>query len=281
MKTPYRIKTFLFTAISLVIISCQNGIKQSDGISTDLSENSSATIQSVEYVNERGVFTPVEMLLPVQYRKESTGYPQNIKNKDWYEFYKDEKTGDWKIGKAELLITYGRDECVGEDVMVIKAIHENTIMFFTPFEGMMEKPITTIEDKALFPERNLTFNFSGKEYSLSPMGNCKNNEGQIIPSVTIKEMSEDDLGDIQIDDYVLTISAPENVTYTIATIPQMISVKPKVIWAGDMNGDGLLDLVLNLSDFYESMHIFLFLSDKNDLQKPLKKAADLKVVNDC
>ena len=281
MKTTYPIKTTLLSALYLLMISCQNGTKLTYENPTEIAEISTDTIQTINEVEETAVFSPVEMLLPVQYRKNGTGYRQNVKDKEWYEFYKDENTGQWKIERSVPGIFYDRDECVGDDVMIIRAANENSIMFFTAFAGMMENPATTFEDMSIFPDRNLKFNFRGNDYQLSPIGSYIDNEGHIMTSASAQEMSEDDLGDTRIDDYMLSFNAPEDVSYNIATIPQMIGVTPKVIWAGDMNGDGLPDLVLSLSDFYEAVHVFLFLSDKNDLEKPLKKAADLDVQNDC
>jgi len=281
MKTTNFIKSALLAVIFLLTTSCQNGTKPTLENDADLSETSTDTLQSTQEVKEKAVSTSVEMLLPVQYRKESMGYPKNVKSKEWYEFFKDEKTGQWKLEKSAPVISYGYDECVGEDIMIINTTKENSIMYITTFEGMMENPTTLMDDKAIFPDHNLKFNFLGKNYQLSPIGSCIDEDGNYIPSETVKEMSKDDLGDTRIDNYTLSFMAPGNVSYTIASIPQMIGVTPKVIWAGDINGDGLPDLVLSLSDFYESVHIFLFLSDKNDTQKPLKKAADLEVQNDC
>ena len=281
MKTTYLIKTTLFAALTFLVISCQNGTKLTDGNPIDISETSSDSIESIDEIKKTSDFSSVEMLLPVQYRKEGTGYPENVKTKEWFEFYKDEKTGQWKIEKSKPVISYGRDECVGDDVMIIKATKENSIMFISAFEGIMENPATLMEDKAIFPDHNLKFNFRGKDYQLSPIGSYVDNEGHIMTSASAQEMSEDDLGDTRIDDYMLSFTAPEDVSYNIATVPQIIGTIPRVIWAGDMNGDGLPDLVLSLSNFYESVHVFLFLSDENDIQKPLKKAADLDVQNDC
>lgn len=281
MKKTYFIKAIKLIAILLLSISCQNGTKPNKENPSELSETSTDTLHSMEEIVETTHLAPVEMLLPVQYRKNSTGYPKNAKENDWFEFYKDENSGQWKIEKSNPIISYGYDECVGDDIMIIKSKHENTVMFFTPFEGLTENPVTIMQDYSIFPEHNLKFSFQGKDYKLLPMGNCIDEEGNYIPSATVKEMSEDDLGDTRIDDYTLSFKAAGNDSYTIASIPQMIGVTPKVIWAGDMNGDGLPDLVLSLSNFYEAVHVFLFLSDKNDAQKPLKKAADLEVQNDC
>ncbi len=282
MKTTNLTKRSLILAIFLLMMACQNGAKQNLEALDGSAEITGDTLQPASQdFTETKISGPLEMLLPVQYRKESTGYPKNVESKDWYEFYKDEKTGDWKIGKAKLQIAYGFDECAGEDIMIIKSEHETAVMFFTTFNNMSQNPVTILEDKPIFPQQNLPFNLNGNEYQLSALGSFIDDEGHILPISALKEMSEEEQGYLRIDDYTLSFKAPGNVSYSIVSIPQIISVTPQVIWAGDMNGDGLPDLVLNLSDFYEAIHIFLFLSDKDDLEKPLKKAADLNIVNDC
>ncbi|MDR2145505.1 MAG: hypothetical protein LBE91_03470, partial [Tannerella sp.] len=181
----------LITAISLCCLaiglsSCRNGTKdKNSGQATD-----TVSVAKTDTTKVATVPIPfpanVEILLPTQYRKESTGYPKNVKDKEWYELYKDSKTNDWKIGKAELKITYGRDECAGEDVMIIKSNHEDAKLFFTPFEGLSENLVTVLENKMLFPMRDVSFNFNGKEYRLSPLAYCLDENGQIMTTNEVR-----------------------------------------------------------------------------------------------
>lgn len=196
--------------------------------------------------------------------------------------YKDEKSKKWIITKADLKISYGRDECVGEDVMNIKSNHENAVFFFTPFEVLAKYSTITIEDKKLFPEHNLIFNFKGKDYQLIPTGDCFETQEKPISNVEMKAKTDDELIDnIIINNYQLSVKIDKKTPLQLAFIDGIQYATPSLIWAGDLNNDDLLDLILNLPDFYEAQHIFLFLSDKNDIEKPLKKVADFKVVNDC
>ncbi len=223
----------------------------------------------------------VQMLLPTQYRKESTGYPKNVRDKDWYELYKDHKTGQWLIAKADLRITYSRDECVGEDVMIINSGREGAVLFFTPFDDLTENITTVLEDIPLIPDSNVTFEMNGKSYTLIPKGNMYNDDGTKIKD---REGAKDSEGNIyigQIKSFSLSFSSSQTEAYHITTIEEASGVIPGVIWAGDLNGDDLPDMILDMSDFYESRHLYFFLSDKNDVEKPLKKVTDLNVVNDC
>lgn len=270
----------IICAVLISFFSCQNGSStQLDDPPETIAVLKSDSAQLI--VNEIKFPENVEILLPTQYRKESTGYPKNVKEKDWFEMYKDTKTNQWKIAKADLIITYGRDECVGEDVMIIKSQHADAVLFFTNFEGLSLEPTTILENKPLLPERNVSFDFKGEKYQFLPMGTCLDENGQMMTASEVKAKTEENLIDnTKISGYRLSFGAVGN-SQEIAVIENIEFSTPKVIWAGDLNNDGLPDFILDLPDFYESRHILFFLSDKNDPEKPLKKVAELKVVNDC
>ncbi|QOW09223.1 hypothetical protein Q73A0000_02050 [Kaistella flava (ex Peng et al. 2021)] len=268
-----------FIMLANTAISCDKGNKpemKQQAITAEESSTSEkpAPIITANFPKE------VSILLPTQYRKKSTGYPQNVKDKNWFELYKEEKTGKWLIGKADLKISYGRDECVGEDVMIIKSKHEDVVLFFTGFDGLNLNPETILEDKPLFPEHNISFKFKGQEYLLSPMGSVVDDEGHILPANLVREQTQQELADSQITDYTLSFSVG-NETFNLATINKIEFSTPKIIWLGDLNGDDLPDMILDLSSFYETQRLFFFLSDPNDKKQPLKKVADLEVINDC
>lgn len=280
MNIRILIYSTIVCAILTGLLSCQNENKsksnqQSDTVSVVKPDSTQVVVNAIQFPEN------VEILLPTQYRKESTGYPKNVKEKEWFEIYKDTKTNQWKIAKADLKITYGRDECVGEDVMIIHSDQENTALFFTPFDGLSENLVTILENKPLFPERNVKFNFKGKEYRFLPMGTCLDENGQMMTASEVKAKKEEDLIDnTKISGYRLAFGEAGN-SQEIAVVEHIEFSSPRVIWAGDLNSDGLPDFILDLPDFYESRHLFFFLSDKNDKEKPFKKAAELLVVNDC
>lgn len=224
--------------------------------------------------------TDISILLPTQYRKESTGYPKNAIDENWMEIYKDEKSGKWIIGNADLHISYGRDECVGEDVMIIKSKNEKAALFFTNFEGLMENPETVLENISLYPEHPVSFKLNGEDYSLSAKGNVLDEKGFVIPANFVRNRTDQELADSQIKNYSISFfSDAKNIE--LFTSPEIKFTTPKIIWLGDLNGDHLPDMILDLSEFYEAHHFYFFLSDPSDKEIPLKKLADLQVVNDC
>jgi len=264
----------------LICISCQNETKNTDNVSDTVVAIKDTTQLPVNDITEKTIPFPenVEILLPMQYRKENKGYPVTVKGKDWYEIYKNPKTKNWMIGKANLKISYGFDECAGVDIMIIDSKQKNAVLFFTAFEGLSENPETVLENKPLIPGNSVNFKMNNKDYSLSAFGT--DDEGNALSTDKLPEDSE---GNIYLGakNFKLSFSSDESKSYSIAEVEEMHDVNPKIIWAGDLNGDGLPDMILDLSEDYESRHLYFFLSDKNDKEKPLKKIGDAMVGFDC
>ncbi len=269
----------LFCYLMAGIFSCQNANKDEalqqvpDTVSATMPDSVRLTVASIPFPKN------AEILLPDSYRKESIGYPKNVKNKDWYELYKNPKTGKWQITKTDVKISYGQDPCVGEEMMIIGSQHENAVVLIKAFDGLSENITTVLENKPLLPDAPLTFGMNGKTYTLIPEGYYDN--GTKIKS---SELPTDSEGNMYIDrmkSYSLTFGSAQTSPYTIAAIEETDDVMPKVIWAGDLNGDGLPDMILDLSEHYECQHLYFFLSDKNDTERLLKKAADVMIVFDC
>lgn len=280
MKSLFKLLFIATLAIS--INSCGNSESKSietsipEPITVESKDSVQATTSSVSFPQN------VEMLLPTQYRKESTGYPKGVKEKEWYEFYKDEKSGKWTVAKANLKISYGRDECVGEDVMIIESKNKDAIFFFTPFDGLSKDITTAIEDKPLYPGYEVNFSMNGISYRFNGAGKVFDRETEkILSPEEVKKKNAEDLEYSILKDYSVWFNVPKSAYYNIAQINEIQGATPTLIWAGDLNGDGLPDAVFSLPDFYESQHILFFLSDKNDQERPLKKVAELMVVNDC
>lgn len=253
--------------------------------------NTQATLKNTETVAKtvvekaaaKDTFTSkVAILLPTQYRKESTGYPKAVKEKKWFQLYKHKTSGHWKIAPTHLKLTYGMDECAGEEVMIIKSDTNDALLFFTQFLGMTTEAPMIMEAKTLFPEHKVSLPLNGKVFNLIPTGSCTNNEQRIMTAAQVKSTPEEELANnIKISNYRLLFEADGKKGFEIAAIKNIEFGNPHLIWAGDLNNDNLPDMILDLADFYEHQHIFFFLSDKNDKERPLKKVAELKLINDC
>lgn len=221
----------------------------------------------------------VELLLAGQYRK-SDGYPQ-VKGREWNELYKDTATGRWAVGSSRPKVARGRDECVGEDVLIVQPMHEQALVLFTPFAGWMREPVTSVEEQPVFPYHPLAFGLGGQHYELVPQGQVADAEGRALTPADVKGRPLDGLEYARITDYRLLMRMPDGQLHELAAVEAMDAVTPMVLWAGDINADGLPDLLLDLRDSYESRHVVLYLSDAAHRDAPPRPAATRRVVNDC
>lgn len=267
-------------SLSIAFISCKNEGK----VEAEILDN--VAVEPTVVVKDTTTIQPllskeIELLLPTQYRETSTGYPTNFTDKVWYEVYRDTVSELIKISKANLKVSYGLDECVGENVMIISSKNEYARLFFTEFEGMTKKPVTLLSEKLLIPEHRLSFKFKGKDYVFSATGTVYDDQREMLPSEEVKQLEGEDVYVSEMRDYKLMFSTSDGISYQLAYEEHLEGTVPEVVWVGDLNGDNLPDLVLDLSNFYEEKHLYLFLSDVEDKSKPLKKVADFVVVNDC
>lgn len=273
----------LFYCFSFGIMACQSNVERSAVVTIDTSRI--VTDKAAEEETAAPIAFPqnVDLLLLTQYRKEATGYPKGVSEKDWIAFYQDEASKKWQLSHVKPKITFGRDECVGEDVMIIRSPKKNTICFFTAFPGLAEQPVTALADRLLFPGREVKFIFNDQPYKLSAMGSVMvfdQNQQYILPEAELKNKSDEAISDATIEHYQLFFTAP-GVYYAIAAVPEINGAPPRLIWAGDLNNDGLPDLLISTPGFYENQQLSFFLSDIHDKEQPLKKVAELEVVNDC
>lgn len=282
MKLKTTILTFVFM-VSAILSGCDRNPKNESALKSDaegIIENDTIS-KTVETENQISNFPKdVEILLLRNYREESNGYPKNVKNKKWMVLYKDSKTGNWMIAEEKPQIKYSFDECAAENTMEISSKYEGAVLFFSQFEGLSKTLNTAAENKNLVPDKPVSFEMNGKTYSLLAKAKIFDDEGNPISSDQIENDAEGNPDIQMMKSYKLSFETG-NKSSQIAEIRSTDNVTPKLIWAGDLNGDGLPDMILDLSAGYEEEHLYFFLSDPSDPKNQLKKAADLLVVFDC
>lgn len=275
-KTFKKLPWLLVSGLLLVACTHSEDISENENLLDTLVTGTTDNIE--EFIDFP---SNIRMILPTQYRKEGTGYPRDVEGNSWLEFYKDKKSKQWKIGEAKLNTSYGFDECVGLDIMIIKSQHENAIFFFTPFSGLSEELVTLIEDKNLYPTQQLDILLNGQKFEFSAQGNVLNEEtGKPFTQDEIKERSEADWVGSTIQEYSIQYTTNEGV-FSLVKIPLLEGSDPNIVWIGDMNGDGIPDLILNAPSFYEGEHTYFFLSDPTDKDEPIKMVSEAEVMNDC
>ena len=280
--------TLLVLFCIVCVIGCQNNpkkldnaevIQQNDTISRK-EENSTLENNSIQQ-SPNVVVEQVKLLIPTFYRKESQGYPQGLETDNWYELSKDSVSGKWFTTKADFTQTYTFDDCVGEDALLLGSKTKQSAVFFTDFTQRSSEPTTLAESISLLPGQRYSIEINQGKYILEASGVVKDFDAEPYPSEFIENQDPLIWLNATITDYSLRLILPNKETVVLFQAQQIEAILPYIIWAGDINQDGGLDLVINATDFYESDNYLLFLSQKAKEDYTIKLVGEIRVTNDC
>lgn len=230
------------------------------------------------------VAEPILVLLPEEYRD---GNPKPItakyKSASWYELYKSPKTQKWQFEKAKMQWRSGEDACSGDKTTQVSSAQKNVLLYIANLQNANPIPTTALENKKLVPGKKISFSLGGKTYTLVPSAKeVFDSEGKKIINGNYKKDSEGNEDFFRINNFELSITGSDHKIISLIKTNNLESdAAPAVKWAGDLNNDGLPDFILDMSTSNEENRIFLFVSDRNDSQKPIKKAAETWRVFDC
>lgn len=141
-----------------------------------------------------------------------------------------------------------------------KIKHEQDSCFYL-FAGMdlVDEEIidfVDLEQKVILPGDTLQFAFLGKNYSFYATG--ENPSGEKYGVSDYKLFLQNDVKD-----------NPQALVYEYQFDDDIIDI----VWAGDLDGDQILDLIIDTSNHYNVMEIALFLSSYSVGQKIVEKVA--------
>ena len=201
-------------------------------------------VDSVEVVKKKPL--TYKILVPFAYRFCN---PDTLINKNWVELYKDGK--DYYVGKARYSIQKKEDACVGGMTPHLSG-KRNTILFVNQLpvnQGKVKAADVEISDTTfLAPGTTSRFAFAGKRYEL-----------------VAKAQGED-----VYKNYTLLLNGER-----ICRETEVDGAYFRLLFAGDLDGDGKLDLVLSLPLHYENLRIVMFLSSCVPPGLQMGKAAEI------
>lgn len=205
----------------------------------------------------------IKIITPTMHRGMALSELQAMASRPWYELYQD-VDGVWTFEKAILIIGEAQDECLMEQVAYVttQAVRETFDLeeygkpgyvfpgFRLLISGVYSAQLTpfSLEPVPVIEAgQSYTFEFGGSSYTLSAEG--------------VRGATEDfdacDFG-AAVTDYKLFLS--ENGT----GVKQMLTAHPfcltAIYYIGDLDGDGMPDLVLNRPSNYEEEYLILYLS---------------------
>jgi hypothetical protein len=190
------------------------------------------------------------------------------KEEQWFGLFK--RGAAFYVAPTRISTTKVFDPIVDEDSLTdrtgwdVKAMNEDSCLILVSGYPLPDNkkviPVTLANDK-IYPGDTVSFNYLGVQYKLYATG-------------TKKKMQDDPLW-FDVWNYRLYLEATKDgklVKELLAAQPNFDDNMISVVFAGDVDGDGLLDLILDTSRHYNMLSPTLYLS------KPAGKDQLLKVV---
>lgn len=264
--------TTLSTLIVLSLIGCNNPKQQITNNTQEVKD----TITKVIITNknqEKSIAIkdncdnyPVDSLLTTKILTTGTFHNDEIEKDDnekvWLGLFKTPE--GYSIAKTKLNASRVYDAVLDENEYektawnIKTAIEDTCIVLIEPLSFIKEKSIETITlNETLLPNHSKNFNFLGIDYKLTATGNTKK-DSQILDYYIVSNYKLYLTASINGKDYTQLLVAKPSFDY------QMI----RILFAGDIDGDGKLDLLLDTSSHYNATSPTLYLS-KPAIQGPI------------
>lgn len=248
------------------IIGLTDEIKE--GVVTEnIAKKDSVSANELDYAQIQNNENLVPMLIPEG--RYEIGTLESVISKTWMEFYRDVKTGEYHVAKAQYAIGTYHDDCLGLDQEKLKS--SRNCLFYLNMPTLKETKVDSISIGTgyITPKHPFVINFNGSRYTLQA-------EAQI---------SEDHIFNPDQEygywkKYRMTLKKDDLPEALLFNIPEFTDSVLRLLFAGDIDGDGKLDLVFDSHTWYESDAKTVFLSSLAT-DGIIVKAASFELSYDC
>lgn len=211
------------------------------------------------------------ILLPRSYRTYNINPASSLTNK-WIDLYED--NGEYYLAKADFKIESGFDECSGDSLKSI--MPKNKTIIFMDYPSLKPGKIKSLKivKHKVWPKEKVTYTFNGINYVLRA-------EGKVLSED--KTEPDNDGGEVfkNVANYKLYLTAGNSPEKLLLAEDAFHDTFVELLFAGDIDGDGKLDLVFSASRDYEEERVILFLSSKAKNDDVMTKVAEIAVQFDC
>lgn len=270
MWTPQNITiSILLPFLGLTACSSESNqiTQKSNIIPTDTLIASSTTDQTtVDTTNYDEAFFPVDSLLPFKVLTTGTFHEDEVSatidKEKWYGLFKDNS----KYYLAETSIQTKRvhdavldeteDDKTGWEVSNSIADSNFILIGRLPFLVARDVEDKRLSKKFIYPDQTISFSFLGNQYKLYATGR--------------KKKVQSDPEYYEVWNYKLFITATINgqeKTQLLVAQPDFDDKMIEILFAGDIDGDGIIDLIIDTSPHYNMTRPTLYLSKpSNELE---------------
>ena len=238
---------FFLLSFCMILLSCTDKKPVSQAQESSVQQEDSVSVKKVDSVK-------VAKKKPLTYKilvSDAYRYcnPDTLINKNWVELYKEGK--DYYVGKARYSIEIIPDECGNGSAPELLG-KRNTILFINQLPirlGKVQAANIEISDTTyLVPGTTYSFTFLGKRYKLEAKAQGKD----------------------VFHNYALLLNGERFFREVEAGCADF-----NFLFAGDLDGDSKLDLVLSAPIDNENLRVFLFLSSCAPPGLQIGKAAEI------
>jgi hypothetical protein len=272
-------KTFLSLFLIFQLLACNKSneekiventhtkkiIRQSKVIATndktELPENYSFPVDSI---------LKVEILLTGSFHEDEVS--QNANEKNWFGLFKTSE--GYKLSETELITKRANDPIVDENESdqtgweVNTTINDTCIILIEKLPYLAERKITAIKiPETISPKEKFNFSFLGINYTLYATGE--------------KKKEDENSDSFVVSNYKLYLTADINgrqQTELIVAQPNFDESIIQIIFAGDIDGDNKIDLIIDTSNHYNVSRPTLYLSKPCENGKIIKPIGSFKSV---
>jgi hypothetical protein len=212
--------------------------------------------------------TPAKLLIAGRFHKQEVW--QGAESKQWMGLVYEDST--FQLRPTQLQVTPFFDPILDRKAAQMMSGREisstdaNTLLFLTGVDQLKAGTVDTMgfANAVVLPNTSLQMKYKGKAYILEATGDSVRDESSESYSL---------------QNYSWKISGLKNgkkITQELASDVNFESAIYVLLWAGDLDRDGIPDLLTDLSNHYNASEITLFLSSKADKGKLYKKAASFR-----
>lgn len=277
-----RILPVLF--VSLGLIACNSSTEQSVPgqtdhthlLETDSSRAESPDTASLPTDDELQHYTPdttdlapepasaAKIMIEGRFHKHEVW--QGSEHKPWLALVQDDSV--FRLTHTKLHVQLYHDPVLDKGMQVksgreVRGEQPNTLLFLTGIPKLKTGELDTVgyASQVILPNTELTLRYKGNSYTLAASGDSIQQEGAASYSVR---------------NYSWTVSGTRNgrkITQQLATDTDFESAIYVLLWAGDLDRDGIPDLLADLSNHYNASKVTLFLSSLAEKGKLYKRVA--------
>lgn len=264
---------FVGVVFALILFSCKDikekKVKKKIKVVENMAIKHTAQDNGVEVEDLKNDF---DILLPRSYRTSGENLVSALTS-DWIDLYKE--NGEYYLGKALYKIENGYDDCVGDSLKSIIPKNKSIVFMNYPELKLGKIKSLKIDKNKIWPEEKVTFSFNNVNYTLRA-------EGKVLSSDE-RQNEEDGKEEVfkNVQNYILYITTDNTIEKVLLKEEGFNDTFVELLFAGDIDGDGKLDLIFNASRDYEEERMILFLSSKAGNGQAMKRVSEIAVQFDC